>query len=579
MTQNSSDGDESSYVEAYRADEFDPNFVERQASNQFVGGDEISSAYESDSEESNGDEHFENEKIKDIKTGLASQNGVEPEVRAEGEPVREAVREPLHEPLREPVREPVHDGNSSLSRTASRISNFSQKIKQKFGFFDKGFKGDRIVLAFSFIKIYVIMATLILGIFSIYWGSIYRRQDRYPNLKMLVVIEDQEVDGIAPYLGQAIEKTANSSTMVALGTWHVKTEDEMTALASKDGLSVYEETTRLVHHQKYWSAVYVRPNATYDIYSAFKNANSSYSPSSEMFVEMIYETGRDFAAVSEYIYPFLLIFQQTFISNITENFYSPLLQELSDDEKTSLILDAPNLLNEIPYVDFYDMRPANNQVVLAPSQVGLIYLIILTFFQFNFFLQVHGKIAQKLRTLHYVVYRALAAQVSYLILSLAYSAVSAAFQINFNNAYKGGFGVQWMFSYLTMAAVGGANENVALICFATYPPVLGFWLLGFVIINISPTFAPLALCPHFYRYGYAFPIHNSAEATKVVLFNTYRGQLGRNIGILIAWIVINNSLLPFTLKFFASRMRKKALAASSHGGSSPKQLSNATPKK
>ncbi|GMF99360.1 unnamed protein product [[Candida] boidinii] len=56
------------------------------------------------------------------------------------------------------------------------------------------------------------------------------------------------------------------------------------------------------------------------------------------------------------------------------------------------------------------------------------------------------------------------------------------------------------------------------------------------------------------------PIHNSYEATKVLLFDTYRGQLGRNIGILIAYIVINIAIAPLCIMFASYKFRQQAMA-------------------
>ena len=91
-----------------------------------------------------------------------------------------------------------------------------------------------------------------------------------------------------------------------------------------------------------------------------------------------------------------------------------------------------------------------------------------------------------------------------------------------------------------------------------YPPLLGFWLNFWVIVNIAPTYNAVALTNNFYRYGYAIPIHNGYEATKTVFFDVYKGQLGRNIGILIAWIFVLTVVFPFVLKRFAKLMMKKA---------------------
>ncbi|KAF6048281.1 hypothetical protein FOB58_003030 [Candida parapsilosis] len=71
----------------------------------------------------------------------------------------------------------------------------------------------------------------------------------------------------------------------------------------------------------------------------------------------------------------------------------------------------------------------------------------------------------------------------------------------------------------------------------------------------------MALTNNFFRYGYAMPIHNSYEATKTVFFDVYKGQLGRNFGILVAWVVMLSCVFPFAVMHFSKAMGKKAAAA------------------
>lgn len=495
-----------------------PDEVEREFSNNLIGGDEIERHLSRESEDEENGAHSTTDHVTDDK----------------GEPLK-------------------------LKRSLSR--RVSLAMQEKFGIFDKEIKNDMVRTVFLFLRAYVMIIVFMLTVFSVYWGSTFHRAPRFKNLKMLIVNEDNvEIDGISPLIGNTISTRVPAIPSIeSTGDWQVRTA-EFQQLARDRNTTVEEQVRRAVHQQNYWTGIYVRPNTTYDFYQAFRTANTSFNANGT-YVSLFYETGRDLTNMGTYIIPFLNLFQSRFYTVLSESFLGDILNYLTDQEKTNLITQAPQLISTLPLWRVQDMRPASSTVLIAPYQIGCIYLIIITFFQFNFFVQVHQQVAQKVKPSHYILYRMISSQISYVVLSLGYSCVSAAFQVNFNLAYKGGFGVYWMISYLTMAAVGGANENVAMICFSTFPPALGFWILGWVIINISPTFSAMALTPHFYRYGYAIPIHNSVEAFKVVLFNTTRRELGRNVGILVAWIVVNNLFQPFVMKFFASQMKKKAIAA------------------
>ena len=209
---------------------------------------------------------------------------------------------------------------------------------------------------------------------------------------------------------------------------------------------------------------------------------------------------------------------------------------------------------------YYDIIEYTNPVLVAPNQVGLIYMIILTFFQVGFFSDVHlvVELSFNLKRRHYLGYRILSSTLSYFVLSLFFSFVSLAMQIDFRVAFgHAGFLVYWMVCFLTFAAVGLANEIMAMILIVVYPPLVGYWLILWVLVNISPTFAPFELLPGVFKYGYAMPIHASSEISKVILFNTWKGKLGYNFGILVGWVVFQYLTLPFWITWFQKTIGKR----------------------
>lgn len=125
-----------------------------------------------------------------------------------------------------------------------------------------------------------------------------------------------------------------------------------------------------------------------------------------------------------------------------------------------------------------------------------------------------------------IIWRWLATISAYFMLSLAYSFVSMAFQINFTStnpitsttqvtvmsygnpiAYgHGTFVVYWMLNFFGMIALGLACENVAMI---VGQPWMGLFLIFWVITNVSTAFYDIEIAPAFYRWGYAWPLHSS----------------------------------------------------------------------
>ncbi|CUM47199.1 uncharacterized protein AC631_05697 [Debaryomyces fabryi] len=459
------------------------------------------------------------------------------------------------------------DGRSIHSNTDSRRSrrlSILERVQSRYSFFNENLSKQRKGIALKYLFIYLLMSTSILGIFSIYWGSYYQRNSRLKNLGMLVVIEDDHtVDGIEPVIGNTIRQILDTNKAKYYGKWHIFNQSEIQEQADKHNNDVEAEIQRLIHHQKYWSSIYVKPEASYNLYKAISDGDSSYNVTNNTIISY-YETGRDFLSMNLYVTPSIRIIELMWLQKLA-NVSLSITSNLSSSKKADVLSDSNSLeLLSTPMTFTYiDKIPYTNPVLTAPSQVGLIYMIIMTFFQVNFFMDVHKSVAElKIKPIHYVIYRILSSILSFFVISLFFSLVTLAFQVDFTKAFgHSGFLVYWMITFITMWAVGLVNEIAAHIIIMIYPPMIGFWMLFWVVINIAPTFAPMELCPQFFRYGYALPIHNSYEATKVVLFDTYKGHLGRNFGIIFAWIALFTFLLPFVLKLFQKTMIKRAQAA------------------
>lgn len=182
-----------------------------------------------------------------------------------------------------------------------------------------------------------------------------------------------------------------------------------------------------------------------------------------------------------------------------------------------------------------------------------------------------------------IIWRWCATITAYFFLSLAYSLVSLAFQINFSggnpvssqtmvtaiaygnpDAYgRGTFPVYWMLNFVGMGALGLACENVAMV---VGQPWTGMWLIFWVITNVSTSFYNITWAPGFYQWGYAWyvgpiccdvavgpvadflcacdrPLHNIVNGSRQILFDLH-SNIGLNFGVLFAWCAINTALFP-----------------------------------
>lgn len=428
---------------------------------------------------------------------------------------------------------------------------------QFISFFSKEYKSHRIQIHKRFVLINLLMATLIMTALSIYWGSYFNIGNNLKELKMLAVIGDEQtIDGVQPLFGNAMEEILQQPQAKAIGNWHIYKESEFEPMANEFNNTIRGEIIRRIHHQLYWTAVYVKPNASYNYHQALAQGNTKYN-ASDNTVAVYYETGRDFLNMRLYVTPQLQKLQNMWFAQQLQ-----ILPKLAQNI-TIETMAQKQVISQPIHFTMVDRMPFNNNVLSAPLQVGFIYMIIVSFFQFNFFAEAHQKVAKSpVKRIHYVAYRYISSVCSFFFLSLIFGLITLAYQVKFSATYgKSGFLVYWSISFLTMCAVGLATEIMGMYIIPWYPPLLGFWLIFWVISNIAPTYTAMALTNNFFRYGYAMPVHNSYEATKTVFFDVYKGQLGRNFGILVAWVVVLSVIFPFSVMHFSKAMQKKAMAA------------------
>ncbi|KAJ8140269.1 hypothetical protein OY671_006538 [Metschnikowia pulcherrima] len=429
-------------------------------------------------------------------------------------------------------------------------------------------------LPMKFIRVYVVIFCMWLGLLSVYWGSLYRREDRVQNMKILVAVEDTEFSLLNstvanPVIGPMFENLLRANRR--LGHFVIANVTELSQVANKRNITLFEELESTVHEHKYWAALHVDANTSAIVYDLLLSGNTSSqdAASVESAITVIYESGRHFSALSQYVTKNVRRIQLDWINNYAPLAYGNMIQAyLTPSQQASLISSANSStagasFSYLPSFKLIDYRPARSAAVLGPSELGLIYAQIFSFHQFNFSADLHNSVRERLRFRHFLWYRVLFSQLNHIMLALVYGLMTLAFQVPTDVAFgKSGFLVLWATMYMFISASGGLNECAGtLITFFDKKFLLPPWIISTIVFNISPTFAPFVLSPGFYRYGYAMPMLNAYEALKVIFFDTWKGTLGRNYGILAAWIVLTNIVLCFILSYISRKTRERTLKA------------------
>ncbi|KAF9030840.1 hypothetical protein BDZ89DRAFT_646755 [Hymenopellis radicata] len=367
------------------------------------------------------------------------------------------------------------------------------------------------------------IALIIFGVFSIYWGALWQ-VPAHP-LSGLVIDAD----------GGAIGGTVSSALL------------NFTAKGGKIRWDIWDsdgsDASELVRQERTWVVVRgelfasgalastgidecfaVNANASWTL----EHASAGYDPATAVTVYA--SEARNENAFRTFIRPMT---EQALLS-VGDAFAEAHLGELSSAKTMELAISAPQaLLRPISY-SIVNLAPFDIPVAAAVDFVGLIFLLILSFFivMIGASARESSGLEKRLTTSSLIKMRLSSVFSSYFVISLFYSLLSLAFQVDFTRTFgRSGFLIFWMLSYTGMLSVGLLLE--AMVTLLT-PRFLPFFLITWVIVNVAVASLPLDILPHFFKYGYAMPFYNISAAVRTLLFGT-KNQLGQHFGILLGW--------------------------------------------
>ncbi|KAF2647321.1 hypothetical protein K491DRAFT_709249 [Lophiostoma macrostomum CBS 122681] len=425
---------------------------------------------------------------------------------------------------------------TTLRSRRTRTSR-AETPSEPVGFWHHKMAGVRIHVIQLWLRTTLILGLAIFALLSLFWGAIFKQVDNMHHLNIWVVDFDTRIKPYTdtkPFVGPFV--TQSVQRMLEASDTHPGFTIRSPADFNYDPLQVRES----VFDFHAWGAVIINANATALLTDAVLTGNASYDPLGAC--QVIYNSARD--QISS--------FGKAWVSYLLEN------NTISDLKLSA----APQAIS--PGIEF------------TVRQIGLLYLIILSFFSFTFFLPIHMKYLTPkghppLHFYQLVIWRYVATVSSYFILSLFYSFVSLSFLMPMSrqpashvwpadnpNAYgRGTFPVYWMTNWVGMIALGLASENMAMLLGT---PWTALWLIFWVVSNVATGFYALPLASGFYAWGYAWPIHNIVEITRQILFDLHP-RIGLNFGILFVWCAVGTLLFPlccYYMRWNTARVKRNA---------------------
>jgi len=302
--------------------------------------------------------------------------------------------------------------------------------------------------------------------------------------------------------------------------------------------------------------ILIHPNATVLATEAADAGSAGYDPRGAL--AFYYEEARNFYGTNQYIVALADKSIRSGIQQANVNFANTLLANAVAAGNTNALTTASNsnaLASPFGYSTF-NLRPFDQIVAEAPTTAGAIYLIIFTFLISPMWKEAFTPLANKLNRSSELFLKVLVPILAYFWLSLMYSLVSLAFQLNFNIKYGHiGFFLYWMMNWTTMTALGLIMECALSLLGMLFMP---FFLIFWVILNVSVAFLSISDQDHFYAYGFMMPVWNSVDASKSIIFGT-KNHLAQNFLVCLSWIIVGAILLMTITAFQRIKADKQEL--------------------
>ncbi|KDR66503.1 hypothetical protein GALMADRAFT_80808 [Galerina marginata CBS 339.88] len=376
------------------------------------------------------------------------------------------------------------------------------------------------------------MVLTIFSVFSIFWGALWKIPSH--------TLPGWVVDFDGGLIGQNVAQALTSQSGPSKVTWTVIPASQFPGGPSEVGAAVLEEHT--------WTAITINEGSTARLSNSLITPNASYDGTQAITVFAV--EARNENAFRSLIRPSV----QASLGAISGAIAIQTAQKVANSTNlASILTTSPQTVTAPISYQIQNLAPFDIPVATAVTFVGLIYQLILSFFivMITHSAREASGLDKTLHTRSLITLRFVSSFGAYFVISLFYSLLSMAFQLTLTRKFgHGGFVIFWMLNYASMLSVGLALESLMTLLTTKGIP---FFMITWIIINVSVCVFPMEVMPKFFHYGYAVPFYNVSRAMRTIVFGT-KNRVGLSFGILIAWVAISCISLPLIQMY----VRKKA---------------------
>ncbi|KAL7338898.1 hypothetical protein BJY59DRAFT_727317 [Rhodotorula toruloides] len=425
----------------------------------------------------------------------------------------------------------------------------------------------------------------------IYWGSYFRQPENLYRLTVGLIDLDSpgaQAAGRTPVAGPALlaapAQLAGTNHLGFRTLDNTRFDVSSATGGAPRGVDVHVWAADAVQNEDYFGVIIANANATVAAISAYEALSSGAQATYEGMgaYTMYYSEGRNFETVDQWVAPGMNRFlNQYVLGSAASSLFAQLAPRLASLSATQYGAVNQTALSAVIAQPFgfstYNLRPVDEFAGIPATTVGMLYLLIFTYFVSLFAFNARSPLESKLPLGQLIAFRLIVPVIQYIPISLFISLVTMAFKVSFHRFYgAGGFPLFWLSNFLCMTGAGMPMEVAYVpplplltlpLCLCSRFPLrsltfLGprytaFFLIFWVIINVSVAFLDLADMDHFYSYGFVLPIYQAVQNGKTIIFGT-KARFGQYFGIEVAWALGGMAALMLVIIFKRRQAVKQA---------------------
>ncbi|THX05291.1 hypothetical protein D6D13_07201 [Aureobasidium pullulans] len=391
-----------------------------------------------------------------------------------------------------------------------------EKSSHRIGHRDPFWNGRKKPFMIAAIASFMLLQILFLVNMSYLFGSLFKSEHRVHNLNILAVDYDGGV------IGKSLQGAITQLKADTFPTFDIESSSKYPEV---------EDIVQAVRRGDHWAAVFTHAGASERLAAALGggDAAAAYDPTNTItyvWNQVRYPAVEDATIKSS-------MSQLVAVARIAYNHMNGTgaLQALNKNDPAAL----QAFLNPIQGGDI-NIMPTTQGTRVLYNTVAMVMPIIMQFF---FLMAINGVSAEFNLYSHLPM---LNNGIIRLVLSLSYTFVGSLCWAGYIWAFRedwsvgaGQFFCTWVIIWLFM------HINFAVIDVATgFIPMkfLPFFVLTWVILNVTSTIWPFELAPGFYRWGYALPAHEVWQVLIQIWSGGAVDRLYQALPILFTWEIV-----------------------------------------